>query len=154
MCAMKRQPRRRLATASSRRRASRANQFRVNACFLPPFEKRQRKLARCSNGVPRVRQIAKLALVLFGKIRSDARREPAFPALFLAWKLHIRAAPRNSTRADAREHSAVPDGTNTEVYPPHPTAPPFYLPRGDAATRPAKRVGIYASQLHMAPSQA
>jgi hypothetical protein len=35
---MKRQPRRRLATASSRRRASRASRFRANLRFLPRFE--------------------------------------------------------------------------------------------------------------------
>jgi hypothetical protein len=50
--------------------------------------------------------LTKLASVFFGETRSDARLEPAFPAL------SIHAAPRTSTRADACEHGAVSDETN------------------------------------------
>jgi hypothetical protein len=76
--------------------------------------KKNRKSAKCRNGVPGVGWFTKLASVVFGQGRSDARFEPAFPALSLLvvrkWGIH--AAPRTSTRADAREHGAVSDETN------------------------------------------
>jgi len=64
--------------------------------------------------------------VFFGIRHSDARHEPAFPALSLAWKWRVRAAPRTSTSADAREHGAVSDET-------YPTVPLFCSSRGDAS---------------------
>jgi len=74
-----------------------------------------------------------MASAVFGQGRSDARFEPAFPALSLARKWRIHAAPRTSTRADAREHGAVSHETNICVYSRHPTVPLRCLPRGDAA---------------------
>jgi len=65
--------------------------------------------------------------------RSDARLEPAFPALYLARKRRIHAAPQTSTRADAREHGAVSDETNIYVYSRHPTVPLGCLSRDDTA---------------------
>jgi len=84
--------------------------------------------------------------VFFGQGRSDARFEPAFPALSLARKWGIHAAPRTSTRADAREHGAVSDETNIQVYSRHPTVPLCCLPRGDAAIAACQARG----RLHVA----
>ena len=105
----------------------------VRICVFCPVSKKGRKSAKCRNGVPGVGRCTELASVLFGKRRSDARFEPALPALSLAWKWRIRAAPRTGTRADAREHSAVTDGTSIKVYSRHPTVPLCCLPGDDAA---------------------
>jgi len=80
--------------------------------------------------------------VFFGERRSDARREPAFPAFSLARKWRIRAAPRTSTRADALEHGAVFDGTNIEEHSRHPAVPLCCLPRGDAAIAACQARGL------------
>jgi hypothetical protein len=133
VCAMERQSRRRLAKASRRRRASRANQNRAKVSFLPCFEKNTEFKAQCPNGVPGAGQITELASVSLGERRSDARHEPAFPALSLARKLCICAAQRASTRDDALEHGASSDETNIQVYSRHPTVPLVCLHRGDAA---------------------
>jgi hypothetical protein len=66
-----------------------------------------------------------------------------FPALFSARKWRIRAAPRNSTRADALEHGAVSDETNIQMYSRHPTAPLVCLPRCDAA------IAAYQAREHL-----
>jgi hypothetical protein len=146
---MERQPRRRLATASRRRRTSRANRFRANHGFLPRFENMS-EIGQVPEGVPAVGKTTKLASVFSVERRSDARLEPAFPTLSLERKWRTRAAPRTSTRADAREHDAVSDETNIQEYSRHPTVPLCWLSRDDAAIAACQARG----HLHVAPSQA
>jgi hypothetical protein len=128
---MERQPRCRLATASRRRRACRANRFRAKLRFLSRFEKK-----------PEIGQVPEYSALswsiyhtdvgIFGQGRSDARFEPAFPALFLARNMGIHTAPRTSTRV-SYEHGAVSYETNINEYSRHPTGPRFCLARGNAA---------------------
>ena len=85
---------------------------------------------------------------------SDARCKPVFPARSSASKWHIRAAPRTSTRADAREQGAVSDETNIKVYRGILPCRFAVYPAATPPSRPAKRVGICTSHLRMVPIQA
>jgi hypothetical protein len=124
------------AAAWRRRRVAVVRPVRIDAVrnfVFSRVSKEIRKPAKCRNTVPSVGRSTKLASVVFGQRRSDARYEPAFSALSLASKWRIHAAPRTSTRADAREHGAVSDETNIKVHSRNPTVPLCCFLSGDAA---------------------
>ncbi len=78
--------------------------------------------------------------VFVAKKRPDARLEPAFPTLSLERKWRTRAAPRTSTRADAREHDV--GSHDIRVCSWHPNVPPFSLPCGDAAVAACQQARV------------